>query len=507
MSLLQTESVTVNIAPEATLGVQATTAWWEAQPNPGGINDFYAQMKKVRSTPISKRMMHEKGDVVDLDAMPKLQMDLRKDWLDRLGGSMFRTTQKQVGGTGTGFFRPTAVTNGAPSSWTVPSGGALIAGVIVVGRGFTNAANNGIHVLAAGSIAGSIKTNDALVTETPPANATLEVVGYQAAASDFAISAGLALTSTANVLASLGLQQYAWLWIGGGTAAAPGALGFATAVDRGLFRITSVAAGAVGLDRGAAALVADTGAAKTIQIFFGPWLRFVPFDNADYAKLSHTIELVLPKLGAGSVDDYVYALGQALASCEISAPLTGLITATLGFVGLDCTDPTTSRATGASTAFAPLATTVMNTVDEMRRLRVTKTDGTVVLADIQTWKLSLMHNIKPYKRQGGTLAGTPGSVDLIFGTFDASLSIDGSLAQDDLWKAIRANTSLQFESLARAADSTAALFDLPGLTAEGGAPNFPANDVVGFSPTFPAHRDPVTGMVAGMTIFPYLPAN
>jgi hypothetical protein len=46
-----------------------------------------------------------------------------------------------------------AVTAGSPASYTVDVGGALPSGTIVFGEGFTNDANNGIHVLTSGSIA------------------------------------------------------------------------------------------------------------------------------------------------------------------------------------------------------------------------------------------------------------------------------------------------------------------------------------------------------------------
>jgi hypothetical protein len=520
MALLQSEFLTVNIAPEVTLGTQAAAAWWQAEPDTGGQSDFYAQLKSVAREPVSKDAMEKVGEVVGLDSMPKLTGDLNVDLMNMLGASILRTTAKFPGGTGTGRWtgtagygaRVSAVVAGSPASYTVDVGGALPSGIIVYGEGFTNAANNGIHVLTAGSTATSVKTSDTLVTETPPGNARLWVVGYQGAATDLAITfAGgvTSLTSIANVLNTIGITADSWIWIGGGTAAAPGALGFTiNPANRGLVHVLTVAAGAITLDRFAAAFGADAGTGKTIQIFFGPWFRNVPTDNADYAKLSHSLELVLPKLAAGPADDYVYALGGAIGTFDIDAGLESLVKCTLGFVAMDCTDPTTARATGANTALAPLGVAAFQTADGVKRGRVTKLDGTVVLgSDIQSWKLSINNNVKPYKAQGGTSSNTPGARDLLFGKFQATVTLNASISQPDLWQAARANTKLRWEEMVRNGDAAGILIDFPYCTATMPSPTFPANDVAQFAPTLRAFKDPTTGKAAAMQLFPYLPVN
>jgi hypothetical protein len=137
----------------------------------------------------------------------------------------------------------------------------------------------------------------------------------------------------------------------------------------------------------------------------------------------------------------------------------------------------------------------------MKRIRVTNTDGTAVLVDIQSWKLGLENNIKPYKKQG-----TQGAADLIFGKFQATLAVDGAATQDDLWKAVRDNRTLQFDVALRNNDM-GCVIDLPGITANAAPPKFPANDLATFSPTFSSFRDPTSGFVCGMTEFPFLPPS
>ena len=505
MTLLQSEFITLQTAIESSNGVAPSVGWRQLQPNPDGVQDFYAQIKRLARSILSKNLMDEKGDVIDLDAMPKIVHDLNKDLVDQFGGSIFRSAVKFPGGTGTGRWI-NASTYGGPqvsavtgSAYTVSAGGALPQNVMVYGRGF-GTANDGLHVVGAASSATSIPTTGVVAQASPPAGATLEVVGVQGASGDITCTSTQIL-STILDFTTLGLQPYSWMWVGGGTAASPGALGFATAGCRGLVRITAITAHAITFDLPSQAFTTDAGAGKTIQLFFGPWMRNVAGDNADYLRTSHAFELVLPGIGAAGVTDYVYPIGCGLANFEISCALTDRAVATMGFVGFDIGDPTASRQAGASTPLAPSATGIMNTVGEMKRLRVTDQSGTVYLVDVESWKLAIKNNIKPYKKQG-----TFGAADLIYGKFQADLSIDGAIAQDDLWKSVRPNTTLRFESLLRNSDC-AILWDIPACATIGTGPKFPANDLATFSPSFNTFRDPVSNFVAGATVFPYLPAS
>lgn len=503
--LLYSEFITLGTAIESSNGTLPTTGWRTLQPD--DVQDFYPQIKKLARSPLNKNLMDEKGDVVDLDAMPKFVHDLNKDLLDQYGQSLFRSVFKYPGGTGTGRWI-NAATYGGPqvsavtgTGYTVSTGGALPQNILVYGRGFANAANNGLHVVGASSTGTSIPCPGLVAEASPPAGATLEVVGLQGASADIKIQDAVTITSTTVDFTTIGLQPYSWMWVGGGTAAAPGSFGFVTAADRGLVRMTSIAAHAITFDRTATTFVADTGTGKTIQLFFGPWVRNVAADATDYLRTSHSFELTAPGIGSGGVTDYIYAPGCGLATGEISCALTDRAVATFGFVGFDIQDPTTTRTTGASTPLAPSGMAMLNTVSEMKRLRVMDTSGNSILTDIESWKLSFNHNVKPYKKQG-----VFGAADLVYGDVSVGLSIDGVIAQDDLWKAVRDNRTLQFETLLRNADC-GVMFDIPGMTAEGAGPKFSKNDLAKFSPTFKTFRDPTSGFVCGSTVFPYLPAS
>lgn len=514
MSLLHSGYVSVNGAREVTQGVLASAGFLLHQPNYNGVKGFYAAQKDVARKPLSGNFMDEKGEIVDVDASPQLIHDLTWDFAFRYGESTFRSATKYPGGSGVGFWQVNAtpdaltpqVTSLTATAITVTAGGAvtgLLAGVLLLCVGFTNAANNGLRVVGAGSTATSITVSGGAIEASPPTGAFVIVCGYQGAATDIAVSAGGNLTSIANVFASLGLLPGMWLWLGGGTSAAPGLLGFTVvAADRGLARITAVTANQLTVDRRTASWSADPGTAKTIQIFFGPWWRNVPGLHADYKEPAHSLELVLPRIGAAGATDYCYANGATLGMLDIAAPGTDKMVATASFQAFNVTAPSTTRNTGPSTALAPIRTGALNTAAEMRRLWIAnQSDETILMADIQDWSLSFNNNVKAYKKQGVT-----GNAGMIFGNFQPTLKVNGSLAQDDLMKACADFRNCSWASLARNSDG-GILYDIPAFTVSSPGPDFPDNDVTKFSITSGSFRDSTYGFVGSQMMFPSLPTD
>lgn len=498
-ALVKSEFVTLLSALEVTLGVQAAAAWMQHQPNPGGLQAFYPNLKKVARSPLSKNLQDEKGAVVGLGTAPKVVHDLSRDFIEQFGPAAFRSLLKQPSSTGQSKFLPTAVT---ATGYTVAANGALAQNILILAAGFTNAANNGLKVLGAGSIATEIKTAGLVVEAAPPAGACVYVVGVQGVATDIAVNAAGNLTSAANIFTTLGLQVGMWIWLGGGTAAAPGALGFATAADRGFARITAIAAGVLTVDRRSnTTWTVDPGTAKTIQIFYGPWLRNVAGDNTDYRELSYSLELSEPGAGAAAATDFVYGLGCCINMLEINAPSEDKAVATASFVGTNFTDPSTSRATGASAATLPFANNAFTTADQVRRLRVANVDETGISVDILDWKLTINNNVKPQVQQG-----TLGAVRMIFGKFQVKLDITCIFIQDDVCKAIRDNRTCAFDVCIASTDG-ALLFDVPSVMLDDGAPDIRANEEVTLPTTAMAFRDSTYNFTCGMQLFPFLPPS
>ena len=506
--LLQTEVTTLQAGVEATNGTIATV-YRELQFEPDGLTGMNPANKYESRSPVSSTRMNEEPLIIDRDVAISMKHDLTKDLIDHFSSSWFHSAAKFPGGTGVGRWinatghgnQVTALTS---SAVTVDAGGALPAGVIVNLRGFSKNAD-GIRVVDVGSTATSIPIVGGLTAEaTPPTGAMVEVCGFQGASGDIKVTVAGGVTtigSTALDFTTLGIEPLSDGWLGGGTATAPGAFGFATAGVRGFFRVLTVAANAITVDDTDQAWVSDTGTGKTIQVFFGPWLRNVISNTADDLRESHSLELALPGIGSGDVDSYLYATGCGVDSVEIDASLTKRIQTTTKFVGFNVTN-TTTRTAGADTGLAVQHVNALATANQIRRLRATKvSDGTVVLDDIQSWKLTLGQSIKPHKKQG-----TLGNADLIFGKFSAVLTPDASIDSDALWTSIVNDDTLAFTAACSNADC-AVLFRLPACKSGAADPKLSQGSAVTVSPSFMTFRDPTYNYVASMTQFPYLPAS
>jgi hypothetical protein len=503
-NLVKAESLTVSAALESSIGVAPTSGWRQLQPDPGGIQDFYPQFKKVAISPLSKNRMPYKSEPVDLDTAPKIVQHLSKDLLDIFSEGCFLAKTKHPGGTGLSYFTPTAFT---ATTITVATLGALQQNTLLFVRGAKQAANNGLRAVGAASTGTSITVTGGAAETVSGYYVTAEVAGWRGASGDIGIDVNGNITSTVADFTTMGLVPGMFVWVGGtaGTANA-----FATAAYRGLAQILTVAAHLVTLQRRSWAIgAADTGATKTIDLYFGRWLRNVAFDDTDYIEPSWSLELSLPGADVAGATDYAYARGSMVTMLEVDAPLTSLITATVSFVGLSMTDPTTARDTGAATAALPLAYQGMNSAggEFVRPPRITDPNNVtagaeaIVCQDVSSWKLSINNNVKGQKQQGFF-----GSARMIVGKCNVGVDLVLFYVQPDSQKAIRDNRQLRFDVGIRNNDG-GVVFDVPAFNYDGGSLDTPANDAVTLSSTANAFPDAIFNYEIGMTLFAYLPAS
>lgn len=504
MSLVKAESISIIAALEPSLGVAPTSGQRYLQPDPDGIAGFFPNIKKVAISPLSNARQNAKGESVDLDSAPKITQHLSKDLLDIFGEGIFLAKTKHPGGTGLSFFTPTAVTS---TAYTVAALGAVQQGTLMFGRGFKQPLNNGLKAVAASSTSTSILITGGLTAETVTGYlATAEVCGFRAnVAADIQMDVNGNLTSTTCDFTTMGLFPGAFIWVGGTIGSANA---FATTAYRGLAQVAVVAAHLLTLQcRSWTIGAADVATGKSIDLYFGRWLRNVGFSDADYQEPSYSLELSLPGADVASATDYKYGRGSMASMLEVNAPLTSLIVATVSFVGTDMTNPSTTRDTGASAAFLPLAQAGMNSAlgEAIRPPRLTDpsnvTNGAefVIATDVMSWKLTTNQNIKAQKQQG-----TFGAQRMIPGHFNAGVDFELFYTQPDADKAIRANSTLRFNVGIRNNDG-GYVFDIPSGMASGGEPKLPANDAVTQTLTLDAFVDAQFNISCGLTIFPYLP--
>lgn len=508
--LVKSEAVTLLSATESTLGTQPTSGWRQHQPNAGGLTDMRRKIKKVARAPLSKNRQNEKGDVVDEDSTPKLVHDFTKDLVDDFCEGIFLAKTKHTGGTGVAIWQNVPVAPGAVvvsavtgTAYTVASGGALTQNTLVFGRGFGIPGNNGLHAVGAASTGTSIVAAGTTAEASPPITAQLEVAGWRGASGDIGLDVNGNLTSTAADFTTMGLVVGMWLWVGGDPANAT--LNFATAAYRGFAKIVTIAAHLLTLERRSWTVgAADTGAAKTIDLYWGRFLRNVAIDNADYLEPSYQLELSLPGAATAGATAYKYMQGAYVGMFEVNAPLASLITGTVSFVGARGTDPGTSRATGASTANAPLQQQGVNTTSQLLRAPAIHDPGNanaVIAGAVSSWKLTLNNNVTPQKQQG-----TLGAATMVAGKCVVGLDLEVFYVQTDVEVAIGDNRTLNFDVGLRNSDG-GVLFDIPSFMLDEGDLKFPANGPVTLSPKAEAFRDTTYSVTLGMMVFPYLPAS
>jgi hypothetical protein len=496
MTTAKAEAAQVLIARESTFGTAPATLWQQLQPNAGGIQGWQPEYVDVNRDPLSKLATMDKGEHVGLNANVTLVHDLNKDLLDNFAEGFTRSVAKVPGNQGVAIYRPTAVTG---TSYTVPSLGALTAGLLIFARGFAVAGNNGLRVVGASSTGTAINASG-LVAETvsPAGSATVEVCGVQGASADITLNASGNLTSTTLNFTTLGLTAgVSRVKLGGPTAITQ----FATAAYNGWATVDTIAANLITLKwRTWTPGSADLGTGKTIQIAFGRVYRNVSIDNADYLEPSWHGELEDSGVGAANAAVFTYARGLTLNSVSISIPVESKIEATLGFMGADVAAPVLAgaRVSGPSTAWVPLATEMFDTTNDIKSCRiVVAADDTSLVAEVNSLTLTIDHGVTPRKQ-----LGTFGTAAMIFGKNVPTASCEIYYERSTVPDAIRANTTCRLETILRN-ESGAVIIDLPAIRLAGGAKTYAANSPVMMSLELPTHRDPLTNIVQIINVLPY----
>jgi Phage tail tube protein len=501
MSRVSTNAVSLAYAIEASLGVLPGTPVWKLL-EPNAINSFGPELTTVSRNPISKDRQRKKGTITDLDSTAEFDADLTMEhFIDFSEGFCFANYSGPI------KFGPqetddvTAVTGA--DSFTVDDNGDLVADQLVYARGFTNAINNGLHLVDTGSTTTNlVVTTTPLIAEvTPPANATVEVCGVQGATGDIEIDADGNIASTALDFETLDLYVGQVIWVGGvadinrfGTAASPSDM-------RGFARIKIIATNLLTVDKTANVWVADAGAAKEIHLYFGRFLRNVSVDDADFLERSLQFEAAYQDLESVGVDGYEYALGNYCNEMVITLPLTDKATVTFGFVGTDTEPATVTRKVGADTPVEPAQTVAFNTSSDIGRLRITEVDETGLSTFFKNITLTLNNNVSPEK-----VLGILGAAFMNTGNFEVDIESQMLFTNKEVTAAIRANTTVTLDFSLRN-DDGGLFFDFPAVTLSGGDKEFPENETVLLNTPAMAFEDPTLGTSIGISLFGYLPTS
>lgn len=508
MGRVLTNNFSLSYSIEASLGTLAGTPTWKTT-EPNTVSEAGADIKTVAREPISPLRQRRKGTTVDLDSGIKVQFDLTMSHIeDFIEGFFFASAvnnSNQAPLRSGALFNSLAADDDPPPAGT-DSGythsalsGAIAAGRLVYVRGFSNSTNNGMKEVKTGSTTTATLITTALVDETPgnSANASLELAGVRGAVGDITLTvSGTTGTLGATTLnfTTLNLTVGQIIHIGGLTTTNQFNNG------KGYARITSIAAGALGLDKISSTLVTDTGAGKQIDILFSQFIRNVSSSNASYLERSFQFELAYPNLQVpGPGDMYQYCKGNYASKLEFNLPLTDKASMNVEFIGTDTADPTTSRATNASTPRGVTRSTAFSDSSDIVRLRIQSVAQSDVTSCFKDTKITIDNNVSAEK-----CLGTLGAVFMNVGNFNIDLDTTVLFTDPAIPIAIKANTTMTMDFVMKNGDGGFAI-DIPSLTLQGGGKEFPINESIRIKVPGQAFADAVLGYSMSCSTFAAVP--
>lgn len=490
MGAVNTNSVSLAIAEEDRLGVVAHNAVAEYM-EPNEIGDYGSDITTVARNPISKDRQNRKGAITDVSSAVNVTMDTTASHLlQLLPGAMFSTwydkphwLRDEVSATATGFAVTGSVTG-------VQEGDLLFA------RGFKSGANNGLFVVD--SISGqdiTVVSSGVMVQENGDESTSLYLVGHQFDAGDVSVDGNGNLTSTTADFSKLGLVRGQAIFVGGLTASSA----FDTEENHGLARVQSIAAHLLSLDKRQQAYRADDGAGKTIQLFYGWFLRNVPQDHTKFKEHYYQFELTYPNLMTGDKTGYEYATGNLINTLELSMPLSDKSTVSVETFGKDVEDITETRK--AWKFLNPMFTEAFSTTSDFLRLRIQSVDDEGLTTLLKEATLNINNNAS-----GENVLAKLGPEFVNYGNFDVTLEMTAVFTNPVVVSKIRNNCTVTAD-FCLVNNDAGFYFDIPNMTLGDGSRDFTVNEKIKIALSSNAFGDASLGYTLSQTFFPYLPVD
>src|SRR5690606_24478416 len=208
----------------------------------------------------------------------------------------------------------------------------------------------------------------------------------------------------------LGLIPGEWIYVGGDAAA--------THFDnnQGFARVDAIAAGYIVLGKTSWTPAAETGTAKTVQLFFGTVIRNEE-DPDDIVRSPLQFERTLGEDGDGPMSQYI--IGSIANEFTLNVPQADKVTAEMGFVACDAVARTGAQGLKAGTRPALVASDAFNTSSDVRRLAFSLVGDADPLFMYATDLTITINN----NASGAKAIGVLGNFDINVGVFDVGGSV------------------------------------------------------------------------------------
>lgn len=493
MGRINSSNVNLSMAIEESLGVLPATPAWKNQDF-NTIPTYGAQLTTTPRNPISRNRQKRKGLQTDLDSTFDVETDLTlSSFTDYVEGFLFANLTGEVDRD------PSAVSG---TAYTVDLGSVVTVQALVHGVNFGVPGNNGLHLVDGVPTTTSITATGLAVEATPPANARVEVVGFEGEASDITItnSAGvITLGSTLLDFTDFNLRPGQNMFIGG-TASLNRFFDSPSTDNSGMVRVVSVTATAIVIDKVNETFITDSGTAKQIQVFFGRFVKNLPTNDADFLERSFQFEVDFPGLATNGVDSkYGYSKGNYADTMAVSMPLTDKAGLNFGFIGTDTATPTETRANEAENAIDPARTDGFSTSVDCIRLRVQEVDETGLTTDFKSATITFGNGITPEK-----LLCNLGATYMNYDLFTVDIETVVLFTNSDVLDAIRNNTTVTMDFGVKNDDGVI-MFDIPSMTMGDGSIDITVGESVKLNVTSEAYQDDTLNSSVGISILPYIP--
>lgn len=450
------------VAREETNGVlPANPIFYTREPNT--FDDLGGENTLVARRPFNPSRQRKKGGVVDHDADGGFNEDLTQNNMQETLEAFFfaeiraKAVQSNIAATA------------ASDDFTVTSSAGFLSNDLVFTAGFTNSANNGLFLLDGITDGTHISTASPLTDEAAEPGQTVQRVGHQFAEDDISIAVvgGLAvLTSAAFDLTTLGLSPGEWVAVGGDNAA-----NAFSDIPPFYARVKSVVAGNITFDKTTAAITTNAGADKSIQIFFGYFVKNEE-DPDDIIKFTHTVERTLGKDDDGMQSENI--AGFVFNEMTWNSPLADKVNIDITGIGMRAKTRTGLEEPlcydDDATIVRGLGEDLYNTSSNVFRLRLSVIDPATLnpsplFARVTEWNVTVNNNVSPNKAQG-----TIGAFDTTAGGFDVDGEFTAYFSTVAAIKAIEDNADVTFDAI-YSKKNAAIIMDIPLLAAGGGRLN------------------------------------
>jgi hypothetical protein len=247
-----------------------------------------------------------------------------------------------------------------------------------------------------------------------------------------------------------------WIYVGGDTAVTQ----FATATDNGWKRVRSVSALDLTVDKSQAALVADVGTAKTIQIFFGRILKNE--QQPLIIRQSVQLEMLLgaPDAAIPAQVQSQYVIGAVGNELTFRYKPQDKLMCDLALVACDVEYRTGVQGVKAGNRPALQEKKAFNTSSSVRRVKLSTVSSTNVApvplaGSCLSLDMAIKNNVK-----GIAVIGTLGYFELVAGDFE--VTADSSFLFVDIASclSVRNNADATLDMI-QVQDTTALAWDMP----------------------------------------------